>query len=569
MARIEGHHEAPPRVNRGGRRRHAGSCRIMPDPEAAARAVPPVRFRANSLHTRRAQAVSSGVLPRRVTLAIGWLMAAACAAEAPVVVVAESPAVVVPPPAPAAAEANPAATTVPEVGAALPAGAIAARWLAAGGGSTPEFNQVSIEQDLGLARTVLGAGGLLLFAGGRGAHGVQVESTAAVADPLVAQLADLFAPRGGRTSSYRATTLEVDAAATVDNVQTAMAAATATADAAPLMIYLAGHGVPGATPGDTAIDLWGQASLRAVDLATTLDAGARAVRVVVTSCFSGGFAELAFVGADAQGPPARGRCGLFAATAEREASGCDPNPDRAAQEGYGLHFLNALRGRDRDGQPLARAAIDLDGDGRVSLLEAHTRVRVASRGIDVPTTTSDRWLRAKVPGLRGRSTAAALPEEEAVIAALAGELGDELAARAALVRAQTDMSEVTGRIDQAGAAEDTAYRRAAAEVLARWPVLDDPWHPDFAATLAAGRTAIAAHLQASAAYAEYQAARAAGEAAQTEMGAALSRSARLERLVRAHETRALAGRLKARGGADWQAYAALLACERWVPDVAP
>jgi hypothetical protein len=146
-----------------------------------------------------------------------------------------------------------------------------------------------------------------------------------------------------------------------------------------------------------------------------------------------------------------------------------------------------------------------------------------------------------------------------------GELGDEIAARTALAQVDKDMSEVTGRIDQAGAAEDAAYRRVAADLLARWPVLDDPWHPDFAATLAAGRAAISAHLASSEAYAAFVAARADGDAAQAELAAAMGRSARLERLVRAHETLRLAGRLKARGGADWRTYEALLACERWVP----
>lgn len=449
----------------------------------------------------------------------------------------------------------------------LPAGARARDWLLAGGGGTPEFNQVSIEQDLELARSVLAGEGLVLFAGGRGADGVQTLAQAGGEDVLLGQLADLFAPRGGRTSRYRPTTLAVDAAATADRVQAALAASVAE-DAAPLLVYLAGHGQAATAPADTGIDLWGQTALRAVDVAGTLDGGARPVRLVVTSCFSGGFAELAFVGADAQaGRPARGRCGLFAATAEREASGCDPNPDRAAQEGYGLHFLNALRGRDREGKALARAELDVDGDGRISLLEAHTRARVASGGIDVPTTTSDRWLRARAAGLRGRSRPARLPEEDAVIAALSGELGSEASARAGLEQVQKDMSAATAEVERAGGDEDAAFRRTAGELLARWPVLDDPWHPDFAATLAGGRAAIAAHLAASEAYADYAAARAAGDAAREALGAALQRSARLERLVRAYETRALADRLQARGGADWRAYEALLACERWVPAV--
>jgi hypothetical protein len=452
-----------------------------------------------------------------------------------------------------------------EVGAALPEKwPEPLRWIAAGGGGTPEFNQVSIEQDLGLAQATFGAGGLLLFAGGRDSHGVQVEVKEPRGDTLLLELGELFSPRGGRDAQYRRTTLAVDAAATVENLRLALERATA-GGAAPLLVYLAGHGQRGEQPFEAAMDLWGQVPLQAFELAAVLDAGSRPVRLVMTTCFSGGFAELAFVDADSEKRRvAPNRCGLFAATAEREASGCDPNPDRAAQEGYGLHFLNALAGRDRSGQPVV---VDLDGDGRVSLLEAHARARSASAGIDVPTTTSERWLRA-IPGLKGRSVAIELREEDAVIAALAAAL--ELVGRAGeaaslLEQVQKDMLEVTGRIDQATRAEDAAYRRAAAELLARWPMLDDPWHPDFAATLARDREAIAGRLAVSEGFAGYQAARSEADAAQTELGVMMARSAKLERLARALETRTLAGRLKARGGPDWAAYEQLLACERWVP----
>jgi hypothetical protein len=452
-----------------------------------------------------------------------------------------------------------------EVGAALPAvWPDSLRWIAAGGGGTPEFNQVSIEQDLGLAQATFGAGGLLLFAGGRGSHGVQVEVKQPQGDALLRELGELFSPRGGRDAQYRRTTLAVDAAATAENLRLALERASKSGEA-PLLVYLAGHGQRGEQPSEAAIDLWGQVPLQAFELAAVLDAGARPVRLVMTTCFSGGFAELAFVDADARRRRvAARRCGLFAATAEREASGCDPNPDRAAQEGYGLHFLNALAGRDRAGQPVM---VDLDGDGRVSLLEAHARARSASAGIDVPTTTSERWLRA-VPGLKGRSAEIELREEDAVIAALAAELGvlgraGEAAGQ--LQQVQKDMLEVTGRIDQATQAEDAAYRLAAAELLARWPVLDDPWHPDFAATLAREREAIAGRMAGSEALAGYRRARDEGDAARSELGVMMARSAKLERLVRALENRTLAGRLKARGGADWAAFEALLACERWVP----
>lgn len=458
---------------------------------------------------------------------------------------------------------------VAEVGAALtgpwPTGL---RWIAAGGGGTPEFNQVSIEQDLGLARERFGAEGLLLFAGGRGSHGVQVQA-AGRGDPLLAELGDLFAPRGGRAASYRPTTLAVDAAATVGHVRAAIEAATGAGEL-PLLVYLAGHGQRGEALADATIELWGQEALAASELALLLDGRPRPVRVVLTSCFSGGFAELAFVGADAEGRRlAPGRCGLFAATAEREASGCDPNPDRAAQEGYGLHFLQALHGRDRGGEA---AAIDLDGDGKVSLLEAHARARIASAGIDVPTSTSERWLRA-TPGLRGKPVASLaatemLREESVVIAALAEQLGlvgREGEAAAGLRAVEEDMAEVTGRIQAASADEDAAYRRTAAELLARWPVLDDPWHPEFVGMLASERAAIAAALASSVAYAEYKAARARVDAGQAELAVLLARGAVLERLARAVETRTLAQLSARRGGKDWDGYVALVACERFVP----
>ncbi|HEY8374995.1 MAG TPA: hypothetical protein VIK91_00845 [Nannocystis sp.] len=462
-------------------------------------------------------------------------------------------------------EARRVPLAVGSVGAALPAALPAGlRWLAIGGGATPEFNQVSIEQDLLLAQEVFGTGGLVLFAGGAGSHGVQVEDATPRGDPLIAALAELFAPRGGRGATYRPTVLTPVAAATATNALAVLEAALAE-PGPPLLVYLAGHGERGVTPPEGGISLWGQELLRVQDLAAVLEGAQRPAQIVATSCFSGAFAEIVFAGAESGARAAPGgHCGLFAATAEREASGCDPNPDRAAQEGFGLHFLHALRGQDRAGKPLPPEEIDLDGDGRVSPLEAHARARIASRGIDVPTTTAERWLRATAPR-RGRAAAVRLPEEEAVIARLAAALGyagREEAVERDLEQVFKDMSEAYSRLDAASAEEDAAYRATAGELLARFPVLDDPWHPDFAATIAVHREEIARALETSEAYARFRAAQAEVGAAQEQVAELLARSARLERLARALENRTLAGRLKARGGPAWRHYEALLACER-------
>ena len=73
--------------------------------------------------------------------------------------------------------------------------------------------------------------------------------------------------------------------------------------------------------------------------------GRQPLRLVATSCFSGGFAELAFAHADVNaGPTQVPRCGLFAGTWDRKTSGCDPNPDRVgAPDGAEIAALAVAR----------------------------------------------------------------------------------------------------------------------------------------------------------------------------------------------------------------------------------
>ncbi len=463
-------------------------------------------------------------------------------------------------------------------------------WMIAGGGSLPSSNQVSIEQDLGLAEQVFrGSPGLLLFAGGPGMRTVQVQREAtepgqlgdpsrdasadpsrdSVDDPLVLALADLFAPRPGRGARYRKTTLPVIGEATAGSILEVLGVVLRQPTEQPFLLYIAGHGEIGLRARDNYIALWGGSRLGVGELAEVVDGGERPLVVVFTTCFSGGFAELAFTAADPeQGAAKTPRCGLFSSTWDLEASGCDPNPDRGAQEGYGLHFLAALRGQDRDGRVLAAGVLDLDGDGEISLLEAHTRARIAAMGIGVPTTTSERWLREVAPSA-GRSVEVLLPEEDAVIRALSAELGLDPAEPGV---AATELAEREKRIDErktslraAQQAEDRAYGQAAAALLGRWPVLDDPWHPDYAAMYSGARIEIAEHLRTSASYRAYLEARVEVDRFEIEISDLRHEAARYERLARALETRRLAGRLARRGGPEWAHYQRLLTCERALP----
>lgn len=441
------------------------------------------------------------------------------------------------------------------------------RYIAAASGPVPELNQVSLEQDIALAAEVLGPGGRILFGAGPGTPTVQVLASPRPVDPVAAALGDLFAPRGGRDVDYRPTRLTKAEPATAQTVAQALDHALA-GGPEPLLLYLGGHGNLGDLPRHNTVSLWAESELSVVDLAARLDQSPRPVRLVVTTCFSGGFAELVFRGADeALGPSPTERCGLFAAPWDLEATGCDPNPDRATHDGYGLHVLQALRGRDRRGEALPSSQLDLDGDGHVSLLEAHTRARIASSSADVPTSTAERWLRFAA-GSDGPEQPVALPEEDAVVEALAARLGlqgSEDTARLELQRLDDDLEATLRSLDDAGLAEDATYRHAAADLLARWPMLDDPWHPDHTRVLQREHDAIEQHLQRSSSYADYLAAREQVDHLGQRVWDLRQRAAPYERLTRALDNRRLAARLHAQGGEDWAVFEQILSCERGRP----
>ena len=361
-------------------------------------------------------------------------------------------------------------------------------WIASSGGPSPDANEVSLEDDLRELVAVLGEDGVVLFAGGPGTRAVQVEDDPERGDVLRSRLGTMFAPRDGRDARYRETSLELNGPATLERFAGELESALAESGD-PLDVWLGGHGAGGETPIDAQVFFWGGEVLDPITLAEWLDEGhARPVRLVITTCFSGGFAELAFTGADpARGAAASDRCAVMATAWDEESSGCDPSPERAAQDGFTRHLLAALAGRELDGRE-ARGEIDLDGDGEIGLLEALAHVRVRSRAVDVPTTTSDRLLDALAPR-EGPRAPVELREERRVIAELTEALG---LTRAEDVRARLD--EVRGRLagvraamDEEQGEADSRWATLSGVMLSRWPVLDDPYHPDWEETVASER----------------------------------------------------------------------------------
>jgi hypothetical protein len=231
-----------------------------------------------------------------------------------------------------------------------------------------------------------------------------------------------------------------------------------------------------------------------------------------------------------------------------------------------MHFLQALRGRNRNGQLLADGAVDFDGDGRISLLEAHTRARLTSASIDVPTTTAERWLRQTAP-TDGPGENVALPEEDVVIAALNKQLGvdDEAAARKQQEALSARMLELKRQLDEAEDEESIHYEKLRVALLERWPVLDDPWHPLFQRYVRREHESIESFLQAAPEVETYQQARRKLDRRGLRYDQGRFHAAIVQRLIRAYENRDLAARLRAAGGASWNTYARLLACERSSP----
>ncbi len=280
---------------------------------------------------------------------------------------------------------------------------------------------------------------------------------------------------------------------------------------------------------------------------------------------AGGFADLAFWHAEAQlGLSSRSpRCGLFAGTADRGTSGCDPNPDRQAQESYALHMAHALSGTRRDGTPLPELA-DFDHDGTFGLLDAHTWARIEANSFDVPTTTSERWLERHASLGRTAIDPQLLPEDMAVVERLGAALGlsDEPAARFRWTELRKEIDALGDQVTHADAQVDVDTDVVRAALLQRWPMLDDPLHPDFDVALRENRAPIEQLLSSSP---EAQAPTASKERRRVlieQLNRAWATEARFFRVVRAYENLFRAAALMKSGGAAARYYQTLLACER-------
>ncbi len=383
-------------------------------------------------------------------------------------------------------------------------------FLTIGGGESPTNNQVSLEKNVLYLQRFLSDSGLgsmdhdIYFANGKETgRDIQFVDPKSPPPHVNALLAQIFDKQDNLDASYRAHSIPgVRGAANRAGIGQWFATSGAMLhEGDRLFIYFSGHGGAGKPARNTTLALWGEGGMTVKEFVALLDKLDPKVQVVLimVQCHAGGFADVIFKDAQA-GTQMSGanRCGFFATSAERMAAGCTSDIDEDNYREYSTYFWAALYGRTRTGQSVTRP--DYDGDGHVSLAEAHAYVQISSDTIDIPLATSDIFLRSCSKAEKGKAEMVngeddvesllglARPEQRAVIEELSKQLTLKQAGRMAETRALADKYDKERKgLDQQKrrAQRDLGGLRGALQsaVKQRWPELTNPWNAKVAEIL--------------------------------------------------------------------------------------
>jgi len=286
----------------------------------------------------------------------------------------------------------------------------AEHYLLVGGGPVLSDSQVSIENNVLwieslMANVPFSTRQVFFAAGPEGAPDVVAH---APQDPEVQRwlpLARLYGEQKKAMSVFHPNTVPGNLAApTAVRVNDSLSKTIASLQAGDSLFFVYnGHG--SYEPPDTsanALRLWEESRLNARQFGALLDktpAGAT-VRYLLPQCFSGGFARSLL--RDPSQPRAAdiqpGRCGFFAVADNVIAEGCTPGVDIGEYRDYSTFFFAALAGRTRTGEALRRNP-DRDGNGQISLSEAHEYAYTEGLSTDIPRSTSEYYLELWEPWL--------------------------------------------------------------------------------------------------------------------------------------------------------------------------
>lgn len=206
----------------------------------------------------------------------------------------------------------------------------------------------------------------------------------------------------------RPTTLTVEGVASRENVLDALSKSAHSSGGT--VVFGVGHGTRPAPNGDGSIDLAGQdGRLWVSELERSFDAKPREgdVALVLGHCFSGAFAKIAR-------RRGAGRCALTAVPPDRPSDGCVTEEADRSVRAYAWMM----------GEALVRASeSDVNGDGLVSLAEAHAFARIHDPTANVPYSSSEDWIRFRsrrrpIDGTVKRAFSLATAEDRAVLTAL-------------------------------------------------------------------------------------------------------------------------------------------------------
>jgi hypothetical protein len=442
-----------------------------------------------------------------------------------------------------------------------------------GGGYSPESNQVSLEtQTEGLSRALGAARPLVLF-GSEDPEERVVQVLAPAADPVGDLLAMVFDEEANTEVDYRASTLARNGPATRNAVLAALDRSATSAEGA--VLFGLGHGSKPDADKPATISLWGEDEQLGADaLARHLDKTPRRgpLALVLGHCHSGGFVDVLYEGGKSGGEPARpARCVLAAIPPDREAAGCTADLQDPSARSYMALMAAAF---ERGGEA------DFDGDGRVSLAEAHAFARLHDATIDVPVSSSESFLRAalgeRAPRLRdikvGEVLTSARPEERAVLVGLRPPSAKSPTAR--LDAADKELEALHKRVDALDNAisaldgKADKLRRALRErAYARWPELGNPYHRETRRLLSGDARELVGFLRARAELKDLESIQQKLNEQNASLLALQRQAARLERWIRAAEAVAFEAALR-RDDARAQDLAVLerlLACEGLKP----
>ena len=292
------------------------------------------------------------------------------------------------------------------------------------------------------------------------------------------------------------------------------------------------------------------------------------VIVVMVQCYSGGFSNMIFeTGDSSQGQSNRPWCGFYATVPDRVAAGCTPDTREENYHEYTTYLMEALRGKTRLGQPVEQP--DFDGNGMITLDEAHAYVLIHSRTIDISMKTSDQYLR-KIEiadlndgnHLEENSDFDALLEratlnQATVLKALSDELGLQGNRRAAAAR------ELGKRMEsQKKAAEQQrrqlvkdlqqAARSLRGSISLRWPELTNAWNPAAQSLIREEGELILQAIEGHGSFGRFMELRQKMAQVKAEAMNADRRWVKCQRLIRTLESVALAGNLQDAGSLEQQ-----------------